>query len=127
MSKNEKLFNYDAGKEAQVRSVQSHDKFVERAGVSSRVALNLTGIELNDLKKGQLLSKKGFFRGFREIDAIVFARELTHGQSVKGFDGLGVSDLVIGGGFDADLAQMAGGLHAGLREMAAQRDRKSVV
>ncbi|EEF13135.1 selenocysteine-specific translation elongation factor [Campylobacter rectus RM3267] len=82
VSKNEKLFNYDAGKEVQVRSVQSHDKFVERAGVSSRVALNLTGIELNDLKKGQLLSKKGFFRGFREIDAIVFARELTHGQSV---------------------------------------------
>ena len=82
VSKNEKLFNYDAGKEAQVRSVQSHDTFVDRAGVSSRVALNLTGIELNDLKKGQLLSKKGFFRGFREIDAIVFARELTHGQSV---------------------------------------------
>ena len=82
VSKNEKLFNYNAGKEAQVRSVQSHDKFVDRAGVSSRVALNLTGIELSDLKKGQLLSKKGFFRGFREIDAIVFARELTHGQNV---------------------------------------------
>lgn len=82
VSKNEKLFNYDAGKEVQVRSVQSHDIFVDRAGVSSRVALNLTGIELNDLKKGQLLSKKGFFRGFREIDAIVFARELTHGQNV---------------------------------------------
>ena len=82
VSKNEKLFNYDAGKEAQVRSVQSHDKFVDRVGVSSRVALNLTGIELSDLKKGQLLSKKGFFRGFREIDAIVFARELTHGENV---------------------------------------------
>lgn len=82
VTKNEKLFNYDAGKEVQVRSVQSHDNFVDRAGVSSRVALNLTGTELNDLKKGQLLSKKGFFRGFREIDAIVFARELTHGQSV---------------------------------------------
>ena len=82
VTKNEKLFNYDAGKEVQVRSVQSHDTFVDRAGVSSRVALNLTGIELGELKKGQLLSKKGFFRGFREIDAIVFARELTHGQSV---------------------------------------------
>ena len=82
VSKNEKLFNYDAGKEVQVRSVQSHDKFVDRAGVSSRVALNLTGIELNDLKKGQLLSKKGFFRGFREIDAIIFARELAHGENV---------------------------------------------
>jgi len=52
VSKNEKLFNCDAGKEVQVRSVQSHDKFVDRAGVSSRVALNLTGIEL---KKGETL------------------------------------------------------------------------
>ena len=82
ITKNEKLFNYDAGKEVQVRSVQSHDKFVDRAGVSSRVALNLTGVDLSELKKGQLLSKKGFFRGFREIDAVVFAKALSHGQSV---------------------------------------------
>lgn len=82
VAKNEKLYNYDAGKEVQVRSVQSHDKFVDRAGVSSRVALNLTGVDLSDLKKGQLLSKKGFFRGFREIDAVVFAKALSHGQSV---------------------------------------------
>lgn len=82
VTKNEKLYNYDAGKEVQVRSVQSHDKFVDRAGISSRVALNLTGIDLSELKKGQLLSKKGFFRGFREIDAVVFAKALSHGQSV---------------------------------------------
>ena len=82
VTKNEKLFNYDAGKEVQVRSVQSHDKFVDRAGVSSRVALNLTGVDLSELKKGQLLSKKGFFRGFREIDAVIFAKALSHGQSV---------------------------------------------
>ena len=82
VAKNEKLYNYDAGKEVQVRSVQSHDKFVDRAGISSRVALNLTGIDLSELKKGQLLSKKGFFRGFREIDAVVFAKALSHGQSV---------------------------------------------
>ena len=82
VTKNEKLYNYDAGKEVQVRSVQSHDKFVDRAGISSRVALNLTGVDLSELKKGQLLSKKGFFRGFREIDAVVFAKALSHGQSV---------------------------------------------
>ena len=82
VNKNEKLFNYDAGKEVLVRSVQSHDEFVDRAGVSSRVALNLTGVELNELKKGQLLSKKGFFRGFREIDAVVTAKNLIHSQSV---------------------------------------------
>ena len=82
VNKNEKLFNYDAGKEVLVRSVQSHDKFVDSARVSSRVALNLTGIELSELKKGQLLSKKGFFRGFREVDAVVTAKNLIHSQSV---------------------------------------------
>ena len=66
VSKNEKLFNYDAGKEVLVRSVQSHDEFVECAGVSSRVALNLTGTQLSELKKGQLLSRKGFL-GVREL------------------------------------------------------------
>ncbi|MCD8213849.1 MAG: selenocysteine-specific translation elongation factor, partial [Campylobacter sp.] len=79
--KNEKLFNCDLGKEVSVRSVQMHDKFVESASASNRVALNLKGIELNELKKGQLLSKKGFFRGFSEADAIVFA-DLAHNQNV---------------------------------------------
>ena len=73
VKKGEKLFNYDLGKEALVRSVQTHDKFVESAGASARVALNITGIELSQLKKGQLLSKKGFLRGFLEADGLVKA------------------------------------------------------
>ena len=80
--KNERLFNYGANKEVQVRSVQSHDKFVDVAYQSSRVALNLTGIELSELKKGQLLSKKGFFRGFKEADCVVTAKNLIHNESV---------------------------------------------
>lgn len=80
--KNEKLFNYGANKEVQVRSVQIHDRFVDMAHQSNRVALNLTGIELSELKKGQLLSKKGFFRGFKEADCIVIAKNLIHNESV---------------------------------------------
>lgn len=80
--KNEKLFNYGANKEVQVRSVQIHDHFVDVAHQSNRVALNLTGIELSELKKGQLLSKKGFFRGFKEADCIVIAKNLIHNESV---------------------------------------------
>ena len=79
--KNEKLFDCDLGKEVSVRSVQMHDSFVESASASNRVALNLTGVELSELKKGQLLSKKGFFRGFNEADAVVFA-DLMHNQNV---------------------------------------------
>jgi len=82
VKKGEKLFNYDLGKEALVRSVQTHDKFVESAGASARVALNITGIELSQLKKGQLLSKKGFLRGFLEADGLVKAQNLTHNESV---------------------------------------------
>ncbi|QCD51857.1 selenocysteine-specific translation elongation factor [Campylobacter sp. RM16192] len=80
--KNERLFNYGANKEVQVRSVQIHDQFVDVAHQSNRVALNLTGIELSELKKGQLLSKKGFFRGFKEADCIVTAKNLIHNESV---------------------------------------------
>ncbi|WP_169975552.1 MULTISPECIES: selenocysteine-specific translation elongation factor [unclassified Campylobacter] len=80
--KNERLFNYGANKEVQVRSVQIHDRFVDMAHQSNRVALNLTGIELSELKKGQLLSKKGFFRGFKEADCIVIAKNLIHNESV---------------------------------------------
>jgi selenocysteine-specific translation elongation factor len=82
IAKNERIFNYDIGKEVVVRSIQSHDKFVDRAGVSSRVALNLTGVDLSELKKGQLLSKKGFFRGFNEADCCVVAKNLSHNESV---------------------------------------------
>ncbi|WP_169941137.1 selenocysteine-specific translation elongation factor [Campylobacter sp. RM15925] len=82
VKKGEKIYNYGSGKEALVRSVQIHDSFVDVAYEGSRVALNLTGIELNQLKKGQLLSKKGFFRGFREADCFVNAKNLTHNESV---------------------------------------------
>ncbi|MBR8461619.1 selenocysteine-specific translation elongation factor [Campylobacter sp. faydin G-105] len=82
VSKNEKLFNYDIAKEVSVRGIQMHDNFVDNASASNRVALNLTGVELSELKKGQLLSKKGFFRGFNEVDTVVFSSELNHNENV---------------------------------------------
>ncbi|MDL0088696.1 selenocysteine-specific translation elongation factor [Campylobacter gastrosuis] len=77
----EKLFNYDLSKEVLVRSVQTHENDVKTAGVSTRVALNLSGVEFSELKKGQLLSKKGFFRGNFEADVILFAN-VNHNESV---------------------------------------------
>lgn len=82
VKKSDKLFNYDLGRDVVVRGIQMHDESVDSAECGTRVALNLTGVELNDLKKGQLLSKKGFFRGNYEADAIVFSKELRHNQSV---------------------------------------------
>ncbi|MDO5046247.1 selenocysteine-specific translation elongation factor [Campylobacter sp.] len=82
VKKGEKIYNYGANKEVVVRSVQIHDSFVDSAHEGNRVALNLTGVELSELKKGQLLSKKGFFRGFREADCFVSSKSLIHNENV---------------------------------------------
>lgn len=77
----EKLFDYDLSKEVVVRGIQTHENDVKTAGVSTRVALNLSGVDFSELKKGQLLSKKGFFRGNIQADVILFA-DVNHNDNV---------------------------------------------
>jgi len=48
--------------------MQVHDSDVEVANISNRVALNLSSVDTKSLKKGFLLSKKGYLRGFKNID-----------------------------------------------------------
>jgi len=48
--------------------MQVHDSDVEVANISNRVALNLGSVDAKVLKKGFILSTKGYLRGFREID-----------------------------------------------------------
>ena len=45
-----------AGGEVRVRSIQVHSESVERAGLCQRVALNLTGAEKIELKRGDVLA-----------------------------------------------------------------------
>lgn len=80
--KGEKLHNYDLGKDLLVKSIQIHEHFSDIATIGNRVALGVSGIEISQLKKGQILSKKGFFRGFEEIDCVVNADSLTHNAEV---------------------------------------------
>ncbi|AQW88147.1 selenocysteine-specific elongation factor [Campylobacter pinnipediorum subsp. caledonicus] len=82
VSVGDKLFDYDISKDVSVRSIQLHDKNENVATTSNRAALNLTGVQLSELKKGHILSKKGFFRGFKEVDTIVFADDLKHNQNL---------------------------------------------
>src|SRR5580658_634170 len=51
----QKLRVLPAGAEVRVRSIQVHNESVERAGLCQRVALNLTGTEKIELKRGDVL------------------------------------------------------------------------
>lgn len=63
----EKVFVPEIGKEIPIRNLQVHDKDVPEALSSQRTAINLQNVKV-PLKKGTLLCKKGFIRGFDSID-----------------------------------------------------------
>lgn len=77
----EKLFDYDANAEISVRSLQVHDKSVDTAQNAQRVAINISSPNAQKIKKGDFISKKGYFRAFKEIDAIFYG-QITHGANV---------------------------------------------
>ncbi len=52
----QKLRVLPSGSEVRVRSIEVHNESVERAGLCQRVALNLTGTEKIDLKRGDVLA-----------------------------------------------------------------------
>ena len=81
ISKNEKIYNCDLDKIIGVKNIQIHGESAEFAVAPNRVALNLTNIDKNDLKVGQILTKKGYFRGFTSIDC-KFCGEISHNESV---------------------------------------------
>ena len=78
---NEKVLCLDTNKEFAIKNIQIHEQNVSEAGAFNRVALSLN-CDYKELKKGFLLSKKGFFRGFKEADGVVFAKDLAHKSSV---------------------------------------------
>jgi selenocysteine-specific elongation factor len=62
------------GREVGVRGVQSLGRPVERAAATARVALNLRGVAVEDLSRGDALLTPGAFRDTAEVD-VVLARE----------------------------------------------------
>ncbi|MGX3097468.1 selenocysteine-specific translation elongation factor [Helicobacter sp. 23-1046] len=62
------VFVCELQKELIVRSLQIHDTPQEIASPSHRVALNLANIQADELKRGFLISQKGFIRGSCYID-----------------------------------------------------------
>lgn len=80
LRKNEKIYNCDLDKSFIVKNLQIHDENVEIASSPNRIAINLDA-KTSELEKGQIFSKKGFFRGFNECDC-VFYGEISHKQNV---------------------------------------------
>lgn len=68
LKKDEKVFICDIKKEAKVKNLQVHGKNSEISNISNRTAINLSNVNTKDIKKGFLISKKGFLRGFDKID-----------------------------------------------------------
>jgi selenocysteine-specific elongation factor len=64
----EKLFICDIKKEIKLKNIQVHGNDVENANISNRTALNIQSIDAKTIKRGFVLSKKGFLRGFTQID-----------------------------------------------------------
>ncbi len=74
------------GQRARVRSVQVHDRAVDRAAAGQRVAVNLTGVGLDDARRGDVLAAaaSGLAPTYR-IDASLSFEETApeHGDRVQ--------------------------------------------
>lgn len=76
-------------KHGRIRGLQSHNKKLDEALPGSRVAINLSGVDAKDIKRGDLLNKEIASSSLR-IDAWVqvipsTSRPLKHNDSVKFF------------------------------------------
>jgi selenocysteine-specific elongation factor len=81
-----------SGREARIRGLQSHNQSVEVAYPGSRVAVNLSGVDKNDIRRGDVLALPGFIHPTVLFDATLrhlqdAARPLKHNAEVKVFVG----------------------------------------
>ena len=76
----DKIFAPEIGSEFKIKNLQVHDKDVNDASISQRTAINLQGNSKKPLKKGVLLCKKGFIKGFNNIDVFL---QSSSGHSIK--------------------------------------------
>jgi selenocysteine-specific elongation factor len=60
-----------AGREVRVRSVEVHDRSVDRADAGQRVALALPGVERHELRRGQVLVSPGARRPSYRLDVVL--------------------------------------------------------
>jgi selenocysteine-specific elongation factor len=80
------------GLSARIRGLQTHKQKIERAVPGSRVAVNLTGVPKEDIKRGDVLCTPGWLQSTVLVDVWLdylgdSSRPLRHNQEVKFFSG----------------------------------------
>lgn len=87
---NEKLYICQSQKETKIKNIQVHNQNVLEANISNRAALNLQGVNISHINKGDLITKKGHIRGFDGIDIsfkCLKGKKLNHNQTYSLFIG----------------------------------------
>ena len=94
----EKVFIPHLQKETKIKNIQVHNQNAIEANISSRAALNLSSVDINSLQRGDIITKKGFLRGFDIID-ISFKclknKKLNHNQTYTLFIGAKKIDVKV--------------------------------
>lgn len=80
------------GLKARIRGLQTHKQKIERAVPGSRVAINLSGVGVDDLERGDVVTNPGWLRATRLIDVQLrmledAPRPLRHDAEVEVFAG----------------------------------------
>jgi len=64
----EEVILLPAGKEGRIRGLQTHNQDVQSASPGQRTAINLSGVEVEDINRGDIVAKPGHYRPSRRID-----------------------------------------------------------
>ena len=84
--KEEELDVFPTGKHVRVRGIEVHGAAAEKAIAGQRTALNITGVEIQDLARGVTLATKGIFqpvsRVYARISLLASAKPLKDGAPV---------------------------------------------
>jgi selenocysteine-specific elongation factor len=67
----ERIMVYPGARESKVRGIQVHGEAVEAAHAGQRVAVNLGGVEVEDLHRGQVLAPVDGLQESRRVDALL--------------------------------------------------------
>ncbi|TLD87271.1 selenocysteine-specific translation elongation factor [Helicobacter sp. MIT 05-5294] len=88
LSVGEKIWCAQLGRVLGIKNLQVHGESQTIAPNGARVAINLSGVSHQEIKRGDLLTKKGYLRGFDSIEVEIRAFEkIEHNAQVQLFIG----------------------------------------
>ncbi|KJS81277.1 MAG: translation elongation factor [Peptococcaceae bacterium BICA1-8] len=74
------------GLTARVRGIQVHNSSVNRAGAGDRCALNLSGVDRDSIKRGDVVANQGIITPTKIVDAVIYTvkgkNDVLHNQRV---------------------------------------------